>query len=140
MLLAMYKGPAKGFFNNLGRLAVCLFTRSKYSHCEIYINGIGYSSSFHDGGVRSKPINIYDGTWDTFEIQGDSESVKKWFKDHDQQPYDWGGIFRFVIPFIPQYDNRWFCNEACGEALGIKDSYKYTPEKLYERLVEGIGK
>ena len=54
MQIAFYKGPAKGLTNKLGRLLVCLGTLSRYSHCELVIQGVCYSASARDGGCGAR--------------------------------------------------------------------------------------
>ena len=53
--LAMYK--AKGdLFNGLIRW----WTGSQYSHCELVVRGVCYSSTIRDGGVRAKVMALLD--------------------------------------------------------------------------------
>lgn len=127
MKLAFYKGPGT-FVDKLIRV----ITRSKYSHCEIVIDGVFYSSSIQDGGVRSKVINQNSGHWDFIEINGDIQKIKKWFKDHDDEKYDFFGAFGSILPFFSKKNNTWFCSEACAEALGLPNSGKYSPQELFE--------
>ena len=127
MKLAFYKAPG-----TWADKAIRLFTGSAYSHVELVINGMCYSSSIQDSGVRCKGINIHSGNWDVVDIPGDERKALKWFADHDGQAYDWAGVFRFLLPLLPNSANRWFCSEAVAAALGIKDPEAYTPQDLYE--------
>jgi hypothetical protein len=120
MQLAMYKGPAKGFLNNLAHYAICIFDFSKYSHCELVIHGKCYSSSFRDGGVREKTINLNDGHWDLYSINGASQWIAlDWFYKNKGKKYDWRGIIRFMLPFVKQKPNEFFCCEAVMAMLGV---------------------
>lgn len=128
MKMAFYKGPGT-FFDKLIRFA----TRSEYSHCEIEVNGLCFSSSPRDGGVRGKRINLESGHWDVIDIMGDEFTALAWFHEHDGAGYDWVGLVRAVIPFFPHSSTRWFCSEACGAALGIPAG-RLSPQDLFDRL------
>jgi len=132
MQIAFYKGPAKGLVNKLGRLLVCIGTWSKYSHCELVINGMCYSASARDGGVRSKAIDLASGHWDVVEVPGDAMRALAWFQRHQGDRYDWWGVLRFALPFLRQRPGKWFCSEAVAEALGMADSAGVTPGDLWE--------
>jgi hypothetical protein len=41
MRIAMYKGPPDDFWHKVGHTATCLWTRSKYSHCELVFSAPG---------------------------------------------------------------------------------------------------
>jgi hypothetical protein len=134
MKLALYKGPADGLLNKIGHAAVCLFTRSKYSHIELLIGGVCWTSSNRDGGVRGKVIDLYSGKWDLFEIEGDEAKALAWFAQHEQENYDWAGVLRFAFGFLPNRTNQWFCSEAVAAALGLDNPDQYTPQSLLERF------
>lgn len=130
--LAFYKGPATDWTHKIAHWAVCLFTGSKYSHVELVINGVCWTSSARDGGVRGKVIDLHSGKWDVVELDEafSAEQAISWFKAHEGEPYDWAGVMRFAIPFLPQRSKQWFCSEACAAALGMKNGHKVTPEIL----------
>lgn len=134
MYLAMYKGPADGLWNKLFHWAVCTFTRSKYSHCELVINGMCWSSSNRDGGVRGKRIDLTSGKWDLYPIQADERAAVEWFRFHKGAKYDWMGVLRFVLPFIPKQRKRWFCSEAIAAAIGLHTPECFTPESLLKAV------
>ena len=136
MKLVMYKGPAKSLRHKIAHWAIRIWTRSEYSHCELWVDGICYSSSPRDHGVRGKIINIYSGHWDVFDIAGDSEYAKKWFHDRFGRKYDWAGVGRFVLPWLPNVKDRWFCSEAVAQALQLNRSAEYSPERLFRELVK----
>lgn len=130
----MYRGPATGLKNKLGHWLVCILTLSRYSHCELVIDGTCYSSSFRDGGVRSKLIDFTNGKWDVFPIAGDEEAAWRWFQEHKGQRYDWQGIVRFVLPFVRQRPDEFFCSEAVAAALGLPRASRITPQDLKDML------
>lgn len=134
MKLAFYKGPAEGIWNRLFHWLVCWFTRSRYSHCELVVNGVCWSSSNRDGGVRGKVIDMTTGRWDVFEIPGDQDRALSWFYRHDGADYDWMGLLRFIVPILPRWGERWFCSEAIGAALGLTEPERLSPQGLADAL------
>lgn len=119
MQIAFYKGPAQDWRHKLAHWAVCLFTRSNYSHCELVIDGICWSASARDGGVRRKVIDLKSGRWDVVPIHGDRVGALAWFTAHEGEAYDWAGVFRFALPWLPNSDTRWYCSEACAAAIAL---------------------
>ncbi|MBS7724580.1 hypothetical protein I0E51_06075 [Pseudomonas lalucatii] len=64
--LALYKGRGR-LFNRLIRL----WTRSRYSHCELVMpDGRWLSASAMDGGVRAKRIELDLAHWDLIPCPG----------------------------------------------------------------------
>lgn len=115
---------------------VCAWTKSPYSHCELVIDGVCYSSSKRDGGVRAKEIDLKSGHWHVLEIGGDKSAALKWFQGNSGARYDVAGLFGFVLPFRTHNLNRWFCSEACAAALGIPEPWRYSPHDLFEHLIK----
>lgn len=111
MQIAFYKAPGTWIDG-----AIRLVTRSKYSHCEVVIDGVCWSASIQDGGIRQKRMLLNPERWDVVTIP-DSPRARQWFLEHEGQGYDFWGVFRFLIPFVPQREDRWFCSEASLEAL-----------------------
>lgn len=134
MRLALYKGPADGWVRKIGHWVVCVFTRSKYSHVELVIDDICYTSSAREGGVRSKAIDLASGKWDVYDIRGDQVSARAWFTAHMGEKYDWCGVFRFAFPFLPRRNGDWFCSEAVAAALGLANPDAYAPQSLLDAL------
>ncbi|EMO9523727.1 hypothetical protein RJ634_006313, partial [Pseudomonas aeruginosa] len=88
--LAAYKGKGK-LFNRLIRL----WTRSKYSHCELVMpDGRWLSASAMDGGVREKRIELDIEHWDLFPVPwANLARIEGLFARHEGKGYDWLGIF-----------------------------------------------
>jgi hypothetical protein len=119
MHLAMYKGPASSRWDRFRHWCIRFWTNHPYSHCELLIDGICYSSSARDGGVRCKVIDTGSGHWDLYEIEGNKGAALEWFIFNQGCAYDWAGIARFVFPFLPHRSRQWFCFEAIGAMLGL---------------------
>jgi hypothetical protein len=141
--LAMYRGPATGLRNKIGHWAVCLFTISPYSHVELVIDGVCYSASFRDGGVRAKVIDDLEtsGHFDLFPIEIDRELALARFEADKGKPYDWLGMLR-VFPFLqwlPRRDAARFCSEEVGWMLGAQDPETLSPEDVLERYFDMLA-
>lgn len=134
--VAFYKGSEE-FLDKV----IQWWTKSPYSHCEIVIDGVSYTSSPRDGGVRGRIINWKPEHWDFIEVHPDvqptPEQVRQWFFDHWGQKYDWLGLIGFVFPKGLRFNSqkRWFCSEACATALGLSNPSSFTPQGLYDELV-----
>lgn len=138
--LAFYKGPPRhDLAHTLSHYAIRLWTWSRWSHAELVIDGVCYSSSPRDGGVRGKEIDLGSGRWDVLPLHLDDERLEDalaWFLTNAGDRYDWAGIARFVLPFLPHGRRRWFCFEAIGSALGMAGAHKLTANDLYAWAVE----
>ena len=94
--------------------------REGFSHCELVIDNIMYSSSPRDGCVRSYPHTFNTDVWHYDKIgvnDKEKEMLKRLFDQHEGKKYDYLGVAGFVIPFIGHSEDRWFCSEICTEAL-----------------------
>jgi len=128
MKIAFYKGRTR-FLDRI----VQWWTRSPYSHCEIVfdsVNNLCATSSFIDGGVRIKLIELDEIKWDVVDVDGDENAVLDWFMLHLGEKYDLLGLVGFIIP-ISGWRNRWFCSEACAASLGYAEAWRFSPAMLY---------
>ena len=134
MKIAFYKAEGTLFDK-----AIRFFTKSRYSHCELVINNICYSSSFRDNGVRAKAIYLNQDNWDVFDLHGyNEEKALAVFNNCNNQPYDLIGVLRFLFGFLPNRELHWHCSEICAYALGIDKSENYTPQDLFEYLINKL--
>ena len=135
--LAFYKGPPKwdDLEHVFSHYAIRLRTWSKYSHAELVIDGICYSSSVRDGGVRKKAINLDSGHWDVVEIDPNRVNMQyamQFFNQHEGAEYDWMNIVRFIIPFVKQEENKFVCFEFVSRMLNHSGSYRIDADDLYD--------
>ena len=118
------------------------YTHSPYSHTEMVIDGVWYSSSPRDGKVRRKVIIPKEGHWDFIEIPcslAQKNKMKAFFESQMDKRYDLLGIaLSQVIPLNIQDPNKWFCSEICSKSLmvcGIMQTGKpaqwYSPGRLF---------
>lgn len=136
MRIAFYKKPSKGIFKKLVHYGICIATLSRYSHCELVINGLCYSSSGRDNGVRVKFIpDLYTSNrWDIFDLVGiDENYALQVFNNLQGQKYDYLGVARYLLNFIPNIKNRWYCSELNAAMLNL-DKEK-TPQDLFYTLI-----
>ena len=113
---------------------------SIFSHVELEIDGVFYSSSNRDGGVRSKIIDISNKKkWVSFELKNniDKNICLNYFKSVEGQKYDWLNIFfSQIIKLNIQSSNKQICSEFVGNCLQLDNAYKYSPEALFYKLKE----
>jgi len=131
MKIALYKATHAGLPGLYNRF-VRWWDQGQYSHCEIiFSDGLSASSSYMDKGIRFKEI-IYDSAnWDFIEIPDSYESAARaWFDSHVGQGYDLIGNIRFAFGFLKCPEDKWFCSESIGAALGIVDPWRLSPNGI----------
>lgn len=134
MRLAFYRGRRTGL-NGAFDTAVRWWTRGPYSHVEaVFGDGMAASASNRDGGVRFKRIQFDPARWDFACVDACEVTARRWFIEHEGQPYDALGLFGFV--WRPQADNaeRWFCSEAVAASIGFRDPWRFCPNTLRAAL------
>lgn len=109
---------------------VCLLQGGDSAHCEVAwswsdLTHECVSSSFLDGGVRGKTINLPPEKWRIYEMPGDYLKVVEWLKAHYFEGYDTLGLLGFVLRRIKGWLRRWFCSEAAADMLGLPDPWRY---------------
>ena len=142
--LALYKGRRDGsgwrvwparFTDGLTRV----LTRGKYSHCEIAVRlpetAEGqeyecYSASIRDKGVRRKVMPLPPAKWDLIPLpDGVGRRLETLWAQTQGQGYDLPGAFGVVFG-LPENRRRWFCSEWAGKALGLAESWRFSPNDL----------
>jgi hypothetical protein len=136
MKVAFYKSKEK-LFNRF----VAWWDDGPYSHCEVVLEEDGEnktfaSSSYLDGGVRTKTWIPNPDSWDYLEVDCDLEYAKQWFKDNDGKNYDVLGLLGFILRRGTQDQSKFFCSEAVAAALKMDEAWRYDPNILYLRLKE----
>ena len=142
--LALYKGRRDGsgwrvwvarFTDGLTRI----LTRGRYSHCEIAVRlpetADGqeyecYSASIRDRGVRRKTMPLPPAKWDLIELPDSvGGRLETLWAQTQGQGYDLPGAFGVVFG-LPENRRRWFCSEWVGAALGLAESWRFSPNDL----------
>ena len=111
---------------------------SVFSHVELEINGVCYSSSNRDKGVRSKVIDTSNAQkWLSFDLKKDIDEniCLLYFESVRGQKYDWLNILLTqLIKLDIQSDNKQICSEFVANCLQLDNAYKYSPEALFYKL------
>ena len=116
-----------------------VLTRGKYSHCEIAVRlpetADGqeyecYSASLRDGGVRRKIMPLPSAKWDLIPLPDSAgERLHGLWQETQGQGYDLPGAFGVVFG-LRENRRRWFCSEWVGKALGLAESWRFSPNDL----------
>lgn len=142
--LALYHGHRGGtglkvwaarFTDGLTRI----LTRGRYSHCELAVRlpeTAGgqeyecYSASLRDKGVRRKTMPLPSAKWDLIALPDSvGGRLETLWSQTQSQGYDLPGAFGVVFG-LPENRRRWFCSEWVGAALGLAESWRFSPNDL----------
>ena len=139
--LALYHGHRGGtglkvwvarFTDGLTRV----LTRGRYSHCELAVRLPEtaeyecYSASLRDGGVRMKTMPLPSAKWDLIALPDSvGGRLETLWAQTQGQGYDLPGAFGVVFG-LPENRRRWFCSEWVGAALGLPESWRFSPNDL----------
>ncbi|WP_337056284.1 hypothetical protein [Pseudomonas sp. USHLN015] len=146
--LAMFKGKGQ-----IGNAVIRWWTGSRYSHCELVVDGLCYSSSVMDKGVRCKAIGPDDDQisldvrlWDIFDLPwADENRIKDYFAKTDSDQYGWPSlILSQMLNRNQSIKHAQFCSEWCAAALGLPAPSSLSPSTIdqwckYLNLVLGPG-
>ena len=128
--IAFYK--AKG---DIVDKSIRLWTRSKYSHCEIVIGENWYSSSPRDKGVRVKQIIDDNGSWDFIETDIEINKLNEVYLKYKGSGYDFLGILLcMILPLKRDNNKKVTCSEFCAEVLGYSEPEKYSPQDVFNKI------
>lgn len=141
--MAFYKGTHPGIPGIYNR-AIRARGRGPYSHVEMcFPDGECASSSWMDGGVRFKTMELGDDNWDFIELPIEwVPAARLWFRQHEGKAYDFWGNLHLVIGFVGNSPDNWFCSEAMAAALCIDEPWRLEPNALYvvvKRLVSATA-
>lgn len=116
----------------IGARFIQYWSGSIYSHCELVVDGLCYSSSIVDKGVRVNKIDLEPDKWDIIDLPwANSEQVLKYFKETDSNTYGWLSLIGSQLFNRNQTDKTsQFCSEWCANAIGLPDAATYSPRTL----------
>jgi hypothetical protein len=108
------------------------WTGSIYSHCELVVDGVCYSSSLMDKGVRRKAIELDPTKWDLIELPwADAKQIKDYFERTDGHTYGWLSLIKSqLFNRNLSIEDSQFCSEWCANALGLPNAVSYSPGSL----------
>lgn len=125
--LAMRKNDTR-----IGAKLIQWWTGSIYSHCELVVGGLCYSSSIMDKGVRAKAIELELDKWDVIGLPwAEAAAVLEYFKATDRNTYGWFSMIFSQLFNRNQTDiDSQFCSEWCASALGLPSPSTFSPKTL----------
>ena len=110
------------------------WTNSRYSHCELIIDGMANSADAWTNCVRAITVSGFNpDSWERVAVTGDKDIALEFVRMQLGKKYDWFGILGFIVPWKSGDKNKWYCSEFCAAALGI-GKRPISPQKLYEVL------
>lgn len=125
-LIAGYK-PHK--LTDIGGYAICAWTRSPYSHVEVVIDGLCYTSSLMDGGVRVKKIDLSGAHWDLLDASWiNTDRVIEFYERTKGEPYGYLDLISQHVLRLPWHQSKgWLCSEWIAAAANLPNSRTWTP-------------
>ena len=145
MQIALYRGPASDWQHKIAHWVTCAVLTIRrlrwcpYSHAELVIDGVCYSSSVRDDGVRSKVIDLNSGKWVLRDVVGSSKELAlARFAKREGSGYDWPGALRWGIPFLRQRSKADYCFELVAHMLGLPDPSSWSPMELIDWAEMGM--
>jgi hypothetical protein len=105
-----------------------------------------FSSDAWHGGTRFINIDQYFvQNWDIVTLDITEKELKllmEWCEYKQNKDYDWYGVVAFILPFMTEDQNKWFCSELCAEGLKFINrldqqikTHKLSPGELHKILV-----
>ena len=126
--LALYKSR-RPF--DVGAALIRWWTKSPYSHCELIVGDLWYSSSLRDGGVRVMRIDPDPDHWDFVELPWvEPVRVKAFYAKTAGQRYSWADLIKRQIFNREGDSDGYFCSEWCAGAAGVQFPQTYSPGRL----------
>lgn len=125
--LAAYVG--KG---DLFNAAIRRRTGSQMSHCELIIDGLWYSASLRDRGVRRKYVDPKPGEWEYQTLPwAEAEKIIYWFDKNEEVKYGvWDIAFQLFRINVDAPGE--VCSTACAASLDFQNAFKYNPKTLWK--------
>ena len=108
------------------------WTGSKYSHCELLIDGLCYSTSMMDKGVRRKLIDLNPRKWDVVDLHWASkEQALIYFEQTKHHSYGWAGlVINQLLNMGRSTEGAQFCSQWCANALTLPNPATLAPQPL----------
>lgn len=113
---------------------VTLLRGGDSAHCEAAWSWEGerhrcVSSSFLDGGVRGKDINMPVSKWRIYEIDALRDPLE-WCAQNSGAGYDVLGLLGIIFPPIGHARRRWFCSEVVAHLIGLNQPHTFDLRML----------
>lgn len=117
---------------------ICWWTNGPYPHAELLIRDLGndhyiVGTATPSEGVKVCVRSFNPSHWEIVDCPiGDPLEALRFFNKHFGAKYDWLGILGFVGRRGKQRKHKWFCSEAVASAIGLRNSWRYCPNTLYD--------
>lgn len=132
-----------GFKGGLIDWLVSLATLSKWAHCEILVDGRGYTPKAGRSELYSRPLADFQRKgWHFVDVDWDADRAMRYINQNRRTGYDWAGVFRHVCPLLR--DDLLFqnCSEFvvnagsfCGDArLHNRQAGRFAPRDVFKVL------
>jgi hypothetical protein len=118
----------------LAARGIQFWTNSIYSHCELVIDGMCYSSSAMDKGVRAKVIDLDPAKWDVIDLPwANAAQVLRYFQATRKHNYGWASMAASqVLNLNRELGDAPFCSQWCAAAMKLPNPVSYSPRTLGE--------
>lgn len=141
--LALHKGQKHNLPFLIVHVLICIVLSirylkiCKYSHSELIIDGICYSSMAGGGGVRAAVLNMDRDEWDIFDCPNvDADAALARFEKIKGQGYDWLGAVSWAIPFAKHRPTRYSCFETDATMLEMENAHRQGPFELIKEATK----
>lgn len=141
--------------NIIGK-AIAGWTLGKFSHVELIVDNVSFSSGGTEGGVREKDVKYNLNDWEIHKLPEDlfnKDKILEFYNETGGYKYDWRGIFSRQLFWFFNRDNahEYFCSEWCLEALDracdlgleykgkpliLKGYAEFSPNRLHKYLID----
>lgn len=133
--------------------AISYLTVGRCSHVEFkltdgaYSKGPCISSSFRDGGVRHKMLDLSSGKWIRYRINPDILTIDReldiaeWFSHERGKQYDLLGVFMVPFTFWKKKlfrRGQWFCSEIVSHICCRWGIHRFSTTQLSPNRMERI--
>lgn len=120
---AITRSVQRGEFRKVTHVEACFgFNAANLAH-------IG-SASLRDRGVRAKHAWLTKGNWVGINVPTwDADKSRTFIEDHIGELYDTRGAVATAL-LGAQDENRWFCNEIVGAAVGLVSPHIFGPAQF----------
>lgn len=140
-ILVAFRHGDKRLFSRV----VTFFRGGDTAHCESALQhwfgslSLCVSSSFIDGGVRGKVIDLTDPhKWRVYLWQREHADLMDWLQLHYRSGYDIRALVASTLPRVGHSQAKKHCAESVAEHLLLPEAWRYDPAGL-EAYVKGLA-
>lgn len=110
--------------------------RTWVSHVEVVVDGVCYTSSLRDGGVRSKVIDLDKPWWRVTPIAWRTpDAALRVFREHEGEPYGYADLIAQHVLRLPVDFRGPTCSELAALMLGLPRAERIDPAWLTDYCI-----